>query len=268
MDQKLAELIKEAEAIKSELNRLNSRFSTLTDKITALSPDTLMPSVDKKINQKEASKKSGDARLSISSAENITKAMQIGRKKYKLSDLLSALRLNNLNVIEDLRNSLAKIAGQQNEKQVLSELISAGIPGVILTGTLKTAVIDASNIAQMAKSAKGKLSYLENTRNLAYKNGYFPVIMIADASLRHHIDRPSDFMDMVESGEIIMAPPYTSADELIIAEALRHDAVVLTNDRFNDWADAKKISKRHVVIHGQTLSLGDFHRSASAFWFR
>ena len=262
MDKKLAELIRETKAIKDEMNRLEQRFDILLDKIVALAPDTSMPPVDKKLADKTVPKTT----KKVTSAQ-MKASMVIGRKKYNLTELKDALRLNNLAVIEDLRNSLAKIAGQQHEKQLLAELIAAGIPGVILTGTLKAAIIDGSNIAQMAKSSVGKLSYIESVKTLAHKNGYFPVITIVDASLRHHIDKPEQLGSMVESGEIIMAPPYTSADELIISEARRQDAVVLTNDKFNDWPDAKNISKRHVAINDKTLSLGNFHR-ATSFWFR
>ena len=260
MDRKLAELIREANSIKEDISKLEQRFNVLVDKIVALAPNTSMPTVDTPI---KSTQKSVKTQTKTVNKDNII----IGRRKYRISELLDALRLNNLSLMEELRDSLAKIARQPNEKEILAELISAGIPGVILTGTPKAAIIDGSNIAQMASQRAGKLAYIDTTKSLAHKGGYFPVITIIDASLRHNIDNSLRLEDMMRSGEIVMAPPYTSADELIISEARRLDAVVLTNDRFADWPAAKSISKRHVSINGTTLSLGDFHR-ATSFWFR
>ena len=256
----MAELIREANSIKEDIGKLEQRFNVLVDKIVALSPTTSMPPID---TPKKSVQKSVQAATKSFSKENIV----IGKRKYHIPELLDALRLNNLSLIEELRDSLAKIARQPNEKQILAELIAAGIPGVILTGTPKAAIIDGSNIAQMASQRAGKIAYLDTTKNLAHKGGYFPVLIIIDASLRHNIDNSSRLEDMIRSGEIVMAPPYTSADELIISEARRLDAVVLSNDRFSDWPAAKNISKRHVKVNGTTISLGDFHRSTS-FWFR
>jgi hypothetical protein len=113
---------------------------------------------------------------------------------------------------------------------------------------------------------RARLAYIQQVQLSAWREGYFPVIIIVDASLRHSIDRADLLMDMVDSGEIIMAPAGTSADELLIDEAEHRHAVLITNDRMLDWPAAKTLEKRHIELIGGSVLVGMFHRSSS-LWF-
>jgi hypothetical protein len=131
----------------------------------------------------------------------------------------------------------------------------------VLAGPLRPAVLDGSNVANMSSERRAHIAYIQQAQHSAWEEGYFPVLIIVDASLRHQIDQPDALMERVERGEIIMAPPGTSADALLIEEAAARHAVILTNDRMADWPAAAKLEKRHVELRNGAARLGSFHRS-------
>ncbi|MHB9110183.1 MAG: NYN domain-containing protein [Armatimonadota bacterium] len=194
--------------------------------------------------------------------------LPMGRTKhtYRASQIRQAIALNDEDFLQRLRDGLAKLAKTpEKEREAVQTLVKAGIPAPLLTGPLHPAVVDGSNIANMSRSARGKLAYITQIRRACWEEGYFPVIVIVDASLRHQIDQPDELMTMVERGEIRMAPPGTSADPLLIEETKERGATLVTNDRMIDWPDAKKLEKRHVEMDRDRVHLGNFHNSAQ--WF-
>ena len=194
--------------------------------------------------------------------------LPMGRTKhtYRASQVRQAIALNDEDFLKHLRDGLAKLAKTpEKEREAVQTLVKAGIPSPLLTGPLHPAVVDGSNIANMSRSSRGKLAYIAQIRRASWEEGYFPVIVIVDASLRHQIDQPDELMAMVERGEIRMAPPGTSADLLLIEETRERGATLITNDRMTNWPDAKKLEKRHVEMDRDTVHLGNFHNSAQ--WF-
>jgi len=189
-----------------------------------------------------------------------------GQQTYTVAAVVEGLTRNDETLIERVRDGLARLANQPVEERAINaELHKAGVPATILHGPLRPAVIDGSNVANMSPQSKGRLAYLEQIRRAAWEEGYFPVITVVDASLRHQIDQPDQLMEMIERGEIIMAPAGTSADELLIEEAANRHATLITNDRMADWPAAKAIEKRHVEADRNTVRLSNFHRTAR--WF-
>jgi len=194
--------------------------------------------------------------------------LPMGRTKhtYRASQVRQAIALNDEDFLKHLRDGLAKLAKTpEKEREAVDTLVKAGIPAPLLTGPLHPAVVDGSNIANMSRSSRGKLAYIAQIRRASWEEGYFPVIVIVDASLRHQIDQPDELMNMVERGEIRMATPGTSADPLLIEETNARGATLITNDRMIDWPDAKKLEKRHVEQDRDSVHLGNFHNSAQ--WF-
>jgi len=197
---------------------------------------------------------------------SVTLPMGRSKRTYRAGEIRQALMLNDEDFLKRLRDGLAKLGKTpEKERAAVETLVKAGIPATLLTGPLHPALVDGSNIANMSHSSRGKLDYLAQIRRAAWEEGYFPVIVIVDASLRHQIDRPDDLMAMVERGEIRMAPPGTSADVLLIEETKEHGATLLTNDRMTNWPDAKKLEKRHVEMDRDNIHLGNFHNSTQ--WF-
>jgi len=196
----------------------------------------------------------------------VTLPMGRTRHTYRAGQIRQAVALNDEDFLGRIRDGLAKLAKTPDkERAAVETLVNAGIPTPLLTGPLHPAVVDGSNIANMSRSSRGKLAFLQQIRRAAWEEGYFPVIVIVDASLRHQIDQPDELMAMVERGEIRMAPPGTSADVLLIEETKGRGAVLITNDRMTDWPDAKKLEKRHVEMDRDSVHLGNFHNSAQ--WF-
>jgi len=192
--------------------------------------------------------------------------MKLPRAREKVShtpaQIQTALVHNDVTLINSVRDSLARLANNKGkERETLQTLLAAGIPKTVLTGPLRPAVVDGSNIANMSPQRKGRLIYLEQVRRAAWDEGYFPVIIIIDASLPYQIDTPEALFAMVERGEIEMAPSGTSADERLIDTALDLHAVIITNDRLTDWPNAKELEKRHVEFVNNVICLGSFHRS-------
>jgi hypothetical protein len=187
-----------------------------------------------------------------------------GKRALPLTQVADALVRNHETLIAEVRDGLARMQPAR-EREALTALAAAGIPDTVLTGPLRPAVLDGSNVANMSAERRAHLAYLGEARRAAWAEGYFPVLIVVDASLRHQIDQPDALMAAVERGEITMAQPGTSADEVLIDEAQRRGAVILTNDRLADWPAAKGLEKRHVVLRNGKAGLGNFHRSTN--WF-
>jgi len=197
----------------------------------------------------------------------ITLAKPRGKVTYSITQIITAFRLNDVKLIDTVRDGLARLAGdKEKERTAINALVQAGIPKTVLIGPIRPAVVDASNITNMSPQRKARLAYLEQIRRSAWEEGYFPVIIIADASLPYQIDQPDLLLEMVERGEIEMAPAGTSADALLIEEAQRLNATLITNDRMTDWPEAKKLEKRHAEMHNNVVTVGSLHRSAG--WFQ
>jgi hypothetical protein len=190
-----------------------------------------------------------------------------GRQQLALAKIRNALPRNDAALIALLRDAVALLAAEPvQERVLLQRLVEAGIPEPILTGPIRPAVIDGSNIANMSPERRARLIYLEQIQRAAWDEGYFPVTLIVDASLPHQIDQPQELLARIERGEITMAPAGTSADELLIEEAQRQGAVLITNDRMTNWPAAKQLEKRHAEIRLGTVRVGGFHSSSWLSW--
>ena len=102
----------------------------------------------------------------------------------------------------------------------------------VLTGDTTRVLVDASNVARFEKNKYGK-GILENLlalRDELRSRSYFPIILIADASLPHFIDQPLEFKKMVHDGIIQMTNKGEEADEYLTRLAQQSGAFVVTND--------------------------------------
>lgn len=202
------------------------------------------------------------------SRSTISLPLRQGKRTYHFANLLNGLRQNDTALLDEIRDGIARLAETPaRERAAVAELTKAGVPDALLRGPLRPAVIDGSNVANVnADSGPARLVYLQQVQQSAWREGYFPVYIIVDASLRHSIDRADLLMDMVERGSITMAPAGTSADELLIDEARHRRAVIITNDRMSEWPAARDLEKRHVLMSGGNAGVGDFHRG-NVPWF-
>jgi hypothetical protein len=101
----------------------------------------------------------------------------------------------------------------------------------VLTSPTQRVLVDASNVARsQLKNGRGMLKLLISVRDELRSRGAWPIIMVADASLRHNIDEGKKFQEMISSGEIIQSDKGVEADEILAREARRTGASVVTND--------------------------------------
>jgi hypothetical protein len=69
------------------------------------------------------------------------------------------------------------------------------------------------------------------------KRGFSRIITIVDASLRHEIDDPSMYEVLRRDQQVMEAPAGTDADEFILQYVAKHDAYVVSNDRYTEWKE-------------------------------
>lgn len=99
-------------------------------------------------------------------------------------------------------------------------------------------IIDASNIAHYGRKDNEKpsldkvLKAEESLKELDYEP-----ILIADASLRHEIDKKEEFNQLLDQDKVHQVPSGTNADHFILKIAEEEDAKILSNDAFREYYD-------------------------------
>ena len=98
-------------------------------------------------------------------------------------------------------------------------------------------VIDGANVAYEERSAGGKpkFSNLLKVRSELEEKGFEPVILV-DASLKYDIDDQQQLENLIRSQQVRQVPAGTDADYFIIQFAQELDALIVTNDRYKDYA--------------------------------
>ncbi|HML05892.1 MAG TPA: Zc3h12a-like ribonuclease [Methanobacterium sp.] len=102
-------------------------------------------------------------------------------------------------------------------------------------------IIDAANVAHFKKGKEGTpsldliLKAVESLKGL----GYEPYA-IADASLRHEVDKKEEFITLLEEGKIHQVPSGTTADHFILKIAYDENSKILSNDIFREYNDEFK----------------------------
>jgi len=145
-----------------------------------------------------------------------------------LDRAVSAVESNSERALAFIRQQL-----HTPEGQVALELAQQDLPWLVplLEGQAEGLLIDASNVAMSAHQAKGKLSLLESAREAAWERGFFPLIIIADASLKYNIDDPEGFKHLVKKGLVEEVPAGTEADFRLAELARERGFAILTNDK-------------------------------------
>jgi hypothetical protein len=90
----------------------------------------------------------------------------------------------------------------------------------------------------------------------ACRGGFEPLI-VADAALRHQIDKKAEYEQLVENGKVHQAPAGTDADYFLLSFAREMDARILTNDRFRDRAEEFPQEReriiRYMIVQGEVV---------------
>ena len=124
------------------------------------------------------------------------------------------------------------------------------------TETKKVVLVDGSNVAHSTEGEKPLVANLLAVRDKLKEEGFDPIIM-ADAALRHQIDDPRVFEDMIESGSVRQAPAGTDADYFILSFARELDADIVSNDRFKDrvkqFPEARDRVIRFMIVNDEVV---------------
>ena len=104
--------------------------------------------------------------------------------------------------------------------------------------TRKKLVVDITNILNLDRDENGKIK-IENILklyNTIVELGYEPH-MIADASMRHHLDSDDQYEDLEDKRIINQSPAGTKADEWVLEVAKQENCKFLTNDLYREYRE-------------------------------
>ena len=99
--------------------------------------------------------------------------------------------------------------------------------------TSNVVLVDGSNVAHSTEGGPPMVANLLAIRDKLVEEGLEPII-VADAALRHQIDDPRRYEQMIDDGLVRQAPAGTDADYFILSFARELNASVVSNDRFRD----------------------------------
>jgi hypothetical protein len=154
-------------------------------------------------------------------------------------------------LVEQVRAGIAEWrrrdkSGNQYADALLAaiEKISPAVSVPLRHTPREAVVVDASNVARrtpdpLVLETTGRVAYLIAMRDHLLREGYFPVILIADANLGYQIDDPTAYLSLMDRRILIEVPGGESADETLIWEARQRRAPLVTNDRLRDWQQNK-----------------------------
>lgn len=123
-------------------------------------------------------------------------------------------------------------------------------------GERRTVIVDGSNVAFASEGEVGVLDNIQLITSKLRDEGFEPIVLV-DAALRHKIDDPVHFEQMVDDGSIRQAPAGTDADYFILSFAKELDADIVSNDRFRDSSDAFREERertiRFMIVNGEVV---------------
>lgn len=114
------------------------------------------------------------------------------------------------------------------------------------------AVVDGSNAAwfdqESLVNGRPRLRPLLGLRRVLRGQGYFPILLYADAPLPYTIDEPERLREMAARGEITIVDGGVDADEILLRAAKQWKALLVTNDHMNDWDPLGEVPKIRFTI--------------------
>ena len=117
-------------------------------------------------------------------------------------------------------------------------IVSSSLETKIQNEEKELLLVDITNILNMDKDEINniKVDNIQKVSDAVVLKGYNPR-MIADASMRHHLDDDDIYAEFIEDKIIIQAPAAVKADEYILEVARVESCKFLTNDRFEEYWD-------------------------------
>jgi len=117
-------------------------------------------------------------------------------------------------------------------------------------------LVDASNVAHSTEGGEARIANIKLVERKLREKGFEPLI-VADAALRHQIDKKAEYEELIENGKVHQAPAGTDADYFLLSFAREMDARILTNDRFRDRAEEFPQEReriiRYMIVKGEVV---------------
>jgi hypothetical protein len=122
--------------------------------------------------------------------------------------------------------------------------------------TSNVVLVDGSNVAHSTEGEQALVANLLVVRDKLCDEGLEPII-VADAALRHQIDDPERYEQLVEQGHVRQAPAGTDADYFILSFARELNASIVSNDRFRDrikeFPDVRERVIRFMILQDEVV---------------
>jgi hypothetical protein len=122
--------------------------------------------------------------------------------------------------------------------------------------TASVVLVDGSNVAHSTEGEAPRLANLLAIRDKLREEGDDPII-VADAALRHQIDDPRAYEQLVDDGLVRQAPAGTDADYFLLSFARELDASVVSNDRFRDrikqFPEVQERLIRYMIVRDEVV---------------
>ena len=114
------------------------------------------------------------------------------------------------------------------------------------------AVVDGSNVAWFDQESLShghpRLRSVRAVRRVLWAKGFFPVVLYADANLPYFIDDKFALTKMRDRQEISFVDAGTSADEVLLRVAKQMNALLVTNDKMEDWDPEHTVRKARYTV--------------------
>ncbi len=114
------------------------------------------------------------------------------------------------------------------------------------------AVVDGSNVAWFDQEslARGlpRFRHLTAIRRALWARGFFPVVLYADANLPYFIDDRAALLGLRDRQALTLVDAGTTADEVLLREAQRLGALLVTNDKMEDWDPERRVRKVRYTV--------------------
>lgn len=124
-------------------------------------------------------------------------------------------------------------------------------------------LVDGSNVAHSIEGEPPHVANIIAVRDKLREEGFEPII-VADAALRHQIDDPARYEQLIEDGQVRQAPAGTDADYFILAFARELGAGIVSNDRFRDrikqFPEARERVIRFMIVQDEVVLERRTHR--------
>ncbi len=114
------------------------------------------------------------------------------------------------------------------------------------------AVVDGSNVAWFDQESlvegHPRLRPLLAVRRALWARGFFPVVLYADANLPYFIDDKAALLKMRDRQELTFVDAGTTADEALLRVAKQMNALLITNDKMEDWDPEHTVRKARYTV--------------------